>query len=208
MAMSCSRSWTRAVIPPVPNRVAVTSNVASEFGLRLGSVWRENGRSLQVVGKVENPLNLLDQFGLVAPGQVTQPANVSILVKASQQQIQQFHFSSGTGVGVDQLGNDTNQTAAAVAVLALATVALIFVGLVAVAGFTVMIQRRMRSLGMLGSLGATDRHLRSMMIANGAVVGAVAAVVGAVVGLVIWLALAPVMQPIFNHRVNRFHLPW
>ena len=194
--------------PVGPDQVAITSNVATEFGLHVGSIWQENGRSLQVVGMVENPENLLDQFGLVAPGEVTHPVNVSILVKASQDQLRQFHLSSGRGVGIDSLGSDHNKTAVAIAVLALATVALIFVGLIAVAGFTVMIQRRMRSLGMLGSLGATDRHLRSMMIANGAVVGAVAAVIGAVAGLVIWILMAPAMASVFNHRINRFDLPW
>ncbi len=40
--------------------------------------------------------------------------------------------------------------------LVLGTLGLLFVGLMAVAGFTVMAQRRLRALGMLGSLGATD----------------------------------------------------
>ena len=76
------------------------------------------------------------------------------------------------------------------------------------AGFTVMAQRRLRALGMLGSLGATDRHIRLVMLANGAAVGATAAVVGAAVGLAGWLAFVPTLQSIAEHRVDRFALPW
>ena len=72
--------------------------------------------------------------------------------------------------------------------LVLATIGLLFVGLLAVAGFAVMAQRRLRSLGMLSSLGATDRHVRIITLANGAAVGVTSAAVGAAVGLAGWVA--------------------
>ena len=62
--------------------------------------------------------------------------------------------------------------------MAMAAVGLLLVSLVAAAGFVVAAQRRMRQLGMLAAMGATRRHLRLVMLANGAVVGAIAAVVG------------------------------
>ena len=43
--------------------------------------------------------------------------------------------------------------------------------LVAAAGFVVVAQRRQRQLGLLAAIGATDRHLRLVMLANGVVVG-------------------------------------
>ena len=58
--------------------------------------------------------------------------------------------------------------------LALATVAMLLIALVAVGGFTVLAQRRLRSLGMLASLGATDKHIRLVVRANGVVVGSAA----------------------------------
>ena len=73
-------------------------------------------------------------------------------------------------------------------VLVLGTLGLLFVGLLAVAGFTVMAGRRLRALGMLGSIGASDRHVRLVMLANGAVVGATAATAGTLVGLAGWFA--------------------
>jgi putative ABC transport system permease protein len=95
-----------------------------------------------------------------------------------------------------------------VVVLALETIGLLFVGLVAAAGFAVMAQRRLRALGMLGALGATDRHVRLATVANGAVVGVAGATAGAVVGLLTWIVLAPRFETLVGHRIDRLHLQW
>ena len=51
----------------------MTSGVASAFHLSVGDSWRVGGVERRVVGIVENPQSLLDEFALVAPGQVTTP---------------------------------------------------------------------------------------------------------------------------------------
>ena len=61
----------------------------------------------------------------------------------------------------------------------------------AVAGFTVMAQRRLRALGMLASLGATDKHVRLVLLADGAAVGVAGAIAGGVAGLAAWFAFVP-----------------
>jgi putative ABC transport system permease protein len=193
--------------PRGPGEVAVTSNVANTFDLHVGSVWNEGGRTLHVVGLAENPLNLLDQFALVAPGQADPPANVSILLNAGQQSLESFRLPSGTGLSIEARGAG-NKVAAEAVVLVLGTLGLLFVGLMAVAGFAVMAQRRLRALGMLGSLGATDGHLRLVMLANGGAVGATAAVVGTAVGLAGWFAFVPTLQSLSGHRVDPTALPW
>jgi putative ABC transport system permease protein len=193
--------------PTGSDQVAVTGNVAKTFDLHVGSVWSQGGRDLQVVGLVENPLNLLDSFALMAPGQVNPPASVSIFVNASQSTLQSFRLPSGQGLSIAGRGT-ASQTAAEALVLVLATIGLLFVGLLAVAGFAVIAQRRLRSLGMLSSLGATDRHVRLVMLANGAAVGVTSAVIGAAIGLGAWIALAPSLQSTVQHRIDRFHLPW
>ena len=76
----------------------------------------------------------------------------------------------------------------------LATIGLTFIGLLSVAGFTVMAQRRSRALGMIAAIGATDRQVRRVMVANGAAVGLVGATSGAVLGLAVWLALTPAFE--------------
>ena len=62
--------------------------------------------------------------------------------------------------------------------LALATVGMLLIALVSVGGFTVLAQRRLRALGMLESMGATDRNVRLVLRANGVIVGAVGAAGG------------------------------
>jgi putative ABC transport system permease protein len=71
-----------------------------------------------------------------------------------------------------------------------------------------MAQRRQRALGVLASLGATDKHVRLVMLADGAAVGLAGAVAGGLVGLVAWLALVPGLQSLSGHRIDRFSLPW
>ena len=63
--------------------------------------------------------------------------------------------------GADAAQQQRNQ---ALAVLLLATIGLTFIGLLSVAGFTVMAQRRLRALGMIGAIGATDRQVRRVML--------------------------------------------
>lgn len=193
--------------PQRSGEAAVTNEVASAFGLQVGSTWPAAGRVWRIVGLVENPLNLLDEFALVAPGQAPAPSNVSVLIDADQNSIQSFRLPGHNGLDIQSRGTG-GKTMAEVLVLVLMSVSLMFVGLLAVAGFTVMAQRRLRALGMLGSLGATDRHIRLVMIANGAAVGASAAVVGTLVGLGAWLAFAPSLQSLTSHRVDPFNIPW
>ena len=52
----------------------------------------------------------------------------------------------------------------ATGVLVVEVLGLVFIGLVSVAGFSVMAQRRLRALGMLSAIGATERNLRLVMI--------------------------------------------
>ena len=96
----------------------------------------------------------------------------------------------------------------AVGVLLVEVLGLAFIGLVSVASFSVMAQRRLRALGMLSAIGATERHLRLVMIANGLAVGVAAALAGAVLGLAAWFAYVPALQQATGHVVNAEHLPW
>jgi len=82
------------------------------------------------------------------------------------------------------------------------------VGLIAAAGFVVVAQRRQRQLGLLAAIGATEQHLRFVMLANGVIVGATAAVVGGAVGVAGWVLAAPAIEVAAGHRIGRFDLPW
>ena len=190
--------------PSGADQVAVTSGVASAFHLRVGATWRVGGVERQVVGIVENPQSLLDEFALVAPGQVTNPTGVTALFDAP-------------GVSLSSIGNNV-QTPASVAQsnplnpetisLAALVLGMLLIALVSVGGFTVLAQRRLRSIGMLESTGATDRHVRLVVSANGTVVGVVGAILGFVLGLVVWLAYRPSLEQSSHHVIGVLALSW
>ena len=182
----------------------MTNGVASAFHLSVGATWRVGGVERQVVGIVENPQSLLDEFALVAPGQVTQPTAVTALFDAP-------------GVPLSSIGNHV-QTPASVArsnpfnpetiSLAALVLGMLLIALVSIGGFTVLAQRRLRSIGMLESTGATDRHVRLVISANGTVVGVVGAILGFVLGLVVWLAYRPSLEQSSHHVIGVFALSW
>ncbi|HEV2241382.1 MAG TPA: hypothetical protein VGR98_10085, partial [Streptosporangiaceae bacterium] len=68
--------------PTGPGQVAVTDGVASAFDLRIGDVWHQGSVARRVTCIVENPQSLLDEFALVAPGQVSSPSQVTVLFDA------------------------------------------------------------------------------------------------------------------------------
>lgn len=199
-------SLVKGRFPAGPGQVAMTGGVASLLGLRIGDTWTGPSRQLRLVGLVENPQNLSDQFALVAPGQVQNPDLITVQLVGPVTTARGFRLPSGTPLGVEQLGNSPTQAAAVV--LTIAALGLMFVGLLAAAGFMVMAQRRLRAVGMLSAIGATDRHVRTSFTVNGAATGLSGAVAGAGAGLAVWLILSPGLQSAVGHRVDRFNLPW
>jgi putative ABC transport system permease protein len=92
--------------------------------------------------------------------------------------------------------------------LAALVLGMLMISLVSIGGFTVLAQRRMRSIGMLESIGATDRHVRLVVSANGTVVGFFGAVLGFIVGFAAWLLYRPSFEQSAHHLVAVFALPW
>ncbi len=190
--------------PARPGQVAVTSGVASDFGLRVGGVWHQDGTARRVVGIVQNPQSLLDEFALVAPGQVRNPAQVTVLFDGHGAPPAGLTHNI-TAAGSQTPGNAINPETISVAGL---VVGMLLIALVAIGGFTVLAQRRLRSLGMLASIGATNRHVHLVVIANGAVVGIAGAILGGVIGLAGWLAYRPALEQSAHHVIGMFALPW
>ena len=100
-----------------------------------------------------------------------------------------------------------NQAANTLAMFSVATVFLLLASLVGAAAFAVVAQRRLRQLGMLAAVGATRKHLRLVLLTNGALVGTIAALAGTIAGLALWLALAPTLESATDHRIDRLSLP-
>ncbi|MGH3397986.1 MAG: FtsX-like permease family protein, partial [Streptosporangiaceae bacterium] len=190
--------------PAAPGQVALTGAAADQYGARRGGVVRLAGRTWRVTGIVQNPSNLLDEFALVEPGQVTAPTQVSILLDASRGSIRGLPSAAS----VSYPGTGGSGISPAVIALTASVLGLVFTGLVAVAAFTVIAQRRLRALGMLSSLGATQRHVQLVMVANGAAVGGAAVIAGAITGFGAWLAYLPHLQEASGHVIDPLRLPW
>ena len=187
--------------PTGSDQIAITPGLASALNLHIGDTWSQGHKT--VVGIVQNPQSLLDEFALVPPGQVTSPTQVQVLFNASPsnaKDVPAYVTTPGTG--------NSNIINPSTIVLALATVGMLLIALVSIGGFTVLAQRRMRSLGMLESMGATDRNVRLVLESNGIIVGAVGAVVGFVVGLLVWFAYRPTNEQDAHHLIGMFALPW
>ena len=191
--------------PASPRQVAVTGGVASAFHLKIGDVWHQGGRARAVTGIVENPQSLLDEFALVVPGQVSAPTQVTVLFNAAGASPSSRGLNIQTVASAAGPPNAINPQTISIAGL---TVGMLLITLVAVGGFTVLAQRRLRSLGMLASLGATDSRVRLVVRANGVVVGAVGAVVGAALSIAAWLAYRPLLETSAHHLIAVLSLPW
>ncbi|HJY57854.1 MAG TPA: FtsX-like permease family protein, partial [Streptosporangiaceae bacterium] len=202
--------------PSGPGQVALTGQVATLYNAHVGGTWQAAGRTWRVTGIVQNPSNLRDEFALVAPGQVTHPSQVIMLLgSAAASQIINANGApnqsalAGVPAATPSIPTGSVSTIpSATIVLVAAVLGLIFIGLVAVAGFSVMAQRRLRALGMLSAIGATERNVRLVMIVNGMVVGVAAALAGAVLGFAAWFAYVPALQQDTGHVVHATNLPW
>ena len=203
--------------PSAAGEVAVTDAIATIFQSRVGGAIALDRRPRTVVGLVENPGDLDDEFALVPPGDADPPTAVTVLVRASAERAAALPAEAGGrleprpachGAVLCATATQSERATAAAGVLALATVVLLLVALIAAAGFVVVAQRRLRQLGMLAAVGATEKHLRLVLLANGATVGAIAAVAGTAAGLVAWIAVAGGLETAAGHRIDRFHLPW
>ena len=191
--------------PAAAGEAAVTDEVAALMRLSIGGQLTLADRTWSVVGVVENPHDLNAEFVLVPPAGADPPETVTILATGSP-----------TRIVVDQRTTNATlttrerdaRTAAATYAFALVVLAMFLVCLVAASAFITMAQRRMRQFGMLAAIGATQRHVRLVMVAAGALAGIAAAVFGTVVAAPLWTVAIPRLEPAVGHRVEVLSLPW
>ena len=206
-------SLVSGTYPAGPGQVALTSQVATLYGTHVGGTWQAAGTTWRVTGIVQDPSNLADEFALVAPGQVAHPSQVIMLLgsgrgAAGDQQRQRNAARYAAAATVSVPHGIASGLPPATLVLVVEVLGLVFIGLVSVAGFSVMAQRRLRALGMLSAIGATERNLRLVMIVNGLAVGVAGALAGAVLGFAAWFAYVPTLQQATGHVVDAANLPW
>ncbi|TVZ05495.1 FtsX-like permease family protein [Trebonia kvetii] len=203
--------------PASAGQVAVTAGLARLYSLRVGSAWHvppgagaAAGRIFAVTGIVEDPSNLLDEFALVAPGQLASPGDVRIFLGISMDSA--AASAAGNVIPRSAIVSAPEPSNALVSpatvVLVVSVLGLVFIGLVATAAFTVMAQRRQRALGMLSSLGATEADVRFVLIADGLLAGLAGAAIGAAAAAGAWFWYYPHLETATAHRTDPLALPW
>ncbi len=157
------------------------------------------------------PQGLAGRVRVGGSRQIRSPSSVTLLFDASGRRRCSFHPPAGTVQGISASASHSaqQQRNQALAVLLLATIGLSFIGLLSVAGFTVMAQRtvararhdrrdrRHRPASAAGHAGQRGRGRLAWARSS-----------GAVLGLVVWFALTPAFEQVVGHRYDPFALPW
>jgi putative ABC transport system permease protein len=194
--------------PTSADDVAVTDEVAGSLQVGVGDRLTLGSWSRTVVGVVENPSDFDDEFALVAPGHLDRRDTVTILTSAGGDRVESFRSRMTVPGNVNRETRPFNERAAtALVTLSLAAVGMLLVALIAAAGFVVLAKRRLRQLGMLAALGASEKHVRLVTVVNGALVGLIAAVIGTAVGLVAWAAALGRVEAAAGHRIGGLSAP-
>jgi putative ABC transport system permease protein len=205
-------SLVSGAYPAGPGQVALTSQLAARYGVHAGGSWRAGGTTWRITGIAADPSNLSDEFALAAPGQIPHPSQVIMLLGPAAARLATVNGDATLpGVPAAALAVPNEQVGGfpqATLILVVEVLGLALIGLVSVASFSVMAQRRLRALGMLSAIGATERNLRLVMIVNGLVVGVAGALAGAAAGLAAWFAYVPHLQQATGHVVHAANLPW
>ncbi|MGD1012510.1 MAG: FtsX-like permease family protein [Acidimicrobiales bacterium] len=192
--------------------VDLSSDLAQLYGVEIGGTWVADGTRWRVVGEVRAPTNLNEPFALAAPGALVHPTTVTALFDATPSQLATFSPPKSIySTLVSAIASPEPPPALNVGellVLIAAAFGMLFIGLVAVAGFSVMANRRTRAIGMLGAIGAPESAVRLALLVNGVVVGAVAMVLGGAVGLIAWWTYAPHQEQSVGHVVDPAGIAW
>lgn len=200
----------RGHFPTTATQTAITAGIASELHLQIGSTLVSAGHRWTVVGIVQNPESLLDEFALVLPGEVTHPTAVTVLFDATTDQLNTLPASVYNQVVTlaSVEANQSNFINPQTVVLAVSMLGLLLIALVAIGGFTVLAQRRLRAIGLLASVGATSRQVRAAVRTNGLAVGLLGTLLGAALGFAVWLGYRPTLEQSAHHYFSATRLPW
>ena len=80
----------RGSYPAGPGQAAVSDGVAALLGLAIGDTLALDGRRRTVVGMVENPRDLSDEFALVSPSSAGAPDELTVLLDAGADAVDAF----------------------------------------------------------------------------------------------------------------------
>jgi putative ABC transport system permease protein len=194
--------------PVNADEVALTDGASQLLGASIGDAIELDGRQATVVGLVENPDQLDDEFVLAAQSTEMTPDAAVVLIHADDDRVDDFRPDGAPQNWNIEARGQSEKTMAAIGVLIASTVAMLLVTLVAAAAFVVIAQRRQRQLGLLAAAGATEHDIRLVMVADGAGVGVIAAVAGSLLAFAAWAATVPALGRAAGRRIEVLDIPW
>lgn len=215
----------RSVQGRAPSRageVALTRDLAASLGARVGDVVTLDRRAERVTGLVDSASQLHPQRVFVAPG--TLPAGASVdtvyvdtpspltwadirkanahgYVITARGPVRGAPSASGPSA-VQRLGGQTTLTFAGL----IAGLVLLEVVLLAGPAFAVGVKRRSRDLALVAATGGERRHLQSIVLDGGVVLGLVGGAVGAGVGIAAAWLLLPAFAGMRDTRPGPFEV--
>jgi putative ABC transport system permease protein len=194
--------------PVNADEVALTDGASQLLGASIGDAIELDGRQATVVGLVENPDQLDDEFVLASQSTEMTPDAAVVLIHADDDRVDDFRPDGAPQNWNIEARGQSEKTMAAIGVLIASTVAMLLVTLVAAAAFVVIAQRRQRQLGLLAAAGATEHDIRLVMVADGAGVGVIAAVAGSLLAFAAWAATVPALGRAAGRRIEVLDIPW
>lgn len=190
--------------PHGADEVAVTASLAASLGLDVGGRVTAGLplRSLNVTAIVDTA-DQLNRQALIVPSEhpLSQDGQRYLVVDLPD-------GSDWKPEGIDGLGyirradvqpGITQQAQRAAAFTVVVGFTGVQVGLLVAAAFAVGARRQRRELAMVGAIGATQRQLARMVLANGVVLGAIAGILGVGLGLLLFLSSDRLVERMVNH---------
>jgi putative ABC transport system permease protein len=199
--------------PKGSGEAAITAAVGKLSNVSIGGqIELGDGRSVTVVGLVENPMYLGDRSVVLDPAVAdfdpelatwliglppgADPEAIVAAVTDPATGAQQISIQSRLSSRITVIGEDSGSAS----ILILGSLALVEAALIASAAFAVSIRRRQRELGLLAATGATPRQLAGTVLIEGAILGLVACVAGVVLGFIGAFGLTPFLDDLTQRR--------
>jgi putative ABC transport system permease protein len=204
-----------------PQEVVISREIAQNLGVDVGDRirLRSPDRAVRVTGVAIAPTALDRLFVVVAPGWLDDTANANYFAlplwwvdvpdgtaAVAATKLERDFASFGLAVGdhvttrAELLARRTPTVGKRAAELSLTYLAgalfLIWTGAVAASAFAVSARRRLREVGLVAATGGTPRQLKTLLLADGVVLG----LAGTISGVLVGVGAAAVV----SHHLDRF----
>ena len=163
------------------------------------------GQDRKVVGMVEDPLDLSEQFALVSPVGAGPVQSVTVLLESTPASFAAFR-TSRSPLAAESVAGRAKTTSLGLGRDDSASAAHRLGGVCWLRGHRPAQAASARHARRHGR--DAEEHLRLVMLASGAMVGGIAAAAGTVIGAALWVSLSPALEMAADHRIDRLSLPW